>query len=156
MAIQELLALGHIRPNSSPFDSSVVLVKKKDDMLRMCIDYKALSKKTLKNRYPIPQINELMDELRGTKKFVKGFSQLAAPLIDLTKKGAFTWTDKAQATFEHLKEVMSSCPVLALPNHPIVHFGVMHLVRVWAQYCHKVVIPLLLRVGSSSRTRGYT
>lgn len=50
------------------------------------------------------------------RKFMKGFSQLTAPLTDLTKKGAFTSTDKPQATFEHLKEVMSNCPVLALPD----------------------------------------
>eukprot|EP00253_Pinus_taeda_P026401 PITA_26401 len=70
-AIQELLALGHIRPSTSPFASSVVLVKKKDGTLRMCIDYKALTKKTLKNRYPIPRIDELMDELRGAQFFSK-------------------------------------------------------------------------------------
>ena len=50
------------------------------------------------------------------KKFVKGFSQLATPLTDLTKKGAFAWIDRAQETFEHLMEVMSSCPILALPD----------------------------------------
>eukprot|EP00253_Pinus_taeda_P016285 PITA_16285 len=64
-AIQESLALGHIRPGTSLFSSSVVLVKKKDGTLRMCINYRALNKKTLKNRYPIPRIDELMDELRG-------------------------------------------------------------------------------------------
>ena len=47
-------------------------------------------------------------------KFFKGFSQLAAPLTDLTKKGAFGWTNVAQRAFDRLKEVMSSCPVLAL------------------------------------------
>ena len=66
-AIRELLEMGHIRPSTSPFASSVVLVKKKDRTMRMCIDYKALNKKTIKNRYPIPQIDELMDELRGGK-----------------------------------------------------------------------------------------
>lgn len=70
-AIQELLALGHIRLSTSPFASSVVLVKKKDGTLRMCIDYRALTKKTLKNRDPIPRINELMDELRGSWFFSK-------------------------------------------------------------------------------------
>jgi len=70
-AIQALLALGHIRPSSSPFTSSVVLVKKKDGTLRMCIDYRALNRKTLKNEYPIPRINELMDELRGAKYYSK-------------------------------------------------------------------------------------
>ena len=69
--IKELLELGYIRPSSSPFASSIVLVKKKDGTLRMCIDYRALNKKTIKNRYPNPRINELMDELRGAKYFSK-------------------------------------------------------------------------------------
>ena len=53
-AIQELLAPGHIRPSTSPFASSVVLVKKMDGTLRMCIEYRAQDKKTLKNRTPYP------------------------------------------------------------------------------------------------------
>ena len=60
-------------------------------------------------------------ELRGFigictyyRKFVKGFAQLAAPLTDLTRKGAFSWSDTAQRAFDRLKEVMGSCPVLAL------------------------------------------
>lgn len=66
-----MLAIGHIRPSSSPFASSVVLVKKKDGSLRMCIDYRALNKKTMNNRYPISCIYELMGELRGAKFFTK-------------------------------------------------------------------------------------
>jgi hypothetical protein len=69
--IKELLKLGHIRPSSIPFSSSIVLVKKKDGTLQMCIEYRALNKKTIKNRYPIPRIDELMDELRGAKFFLK-------------------------------------------------------------------------------------
>jgi hypothetical protein len=50
------------------------------------------------------------------RKFVKGFSQLCAPLTDLTKKGAFKWNEEAQMTMDKMKKVMSTCPVLALPN----------------------------------------
>jgi hypothetical protein len=50
IAIKELLAMGHIRPCSGPFTSAVVLVKKKDGTMYMCIDYKALKKKNIKNK----------------------------------------------------------------------------------------------------------
>jgi hypothetical protein len=70
-AIKELLAMRHIRPSSSPFASSVVLVLKKDGTMRMCIGYQSLNKKTIKNEYPIPCIDELMDELHGAVFFSK-------------------------------------------------------------------------------------
>ena len=63
--IQEILELVLIRERSSPYASSVVLVKKKDGTLRMCIDFRDLNKNTIKNIYPIPRIDELMDELFG-------------------------------------------------------------------------------------------
>ena len=59
------MELGLIRPSSNPYASSVVMVKKKDGTLRMCIDFRALNKKTVKNRNPIPRI----DELHGAKFF---------------------------------------------------------------------------------------
>ena len=69
--IKELMELGYIRPSSSPFVSSMLLVKKKDGTLQMCFDYRALDKKTVENRYPIPRIDESMDELQGPKYFSK-------------------------------------------------------------------------------------
>ena len=78
-AIKELLDMGHIRPSSRPFASSIVLVKKKAGTLRMCIDYRALNKRTIKNRYPIPRINELLDELHGGSLLLKDRSQFRAP-----------------------------------------------------------------------------
>lgn len=69
--IKELLDMGHSRPNKSPFASAVVLVKKKDGTLRMCIDYRALNKKTIKNKYHIPRIDELINELHGASYFSK-------------------------------------------------------------------------------------
>lgn len=89
-AIRELLALGHIRPSFSSFGSLVMLVKKKDGTLCMCIDYRTLNKKTLKNRYPIPRVDELMDELRGAKYFSKtdlrsGYHQIRVREQDIPK-----------------------------------------------------------------------
>jgi hypothetical protein len=69
--IQELLQKGHIRPNSSPCGSPIVLVQKKDETWRLCIDYRPLNKITIKNRYPIPRIDDLLDKLKGKKFFSK-------------------------------------------------------------------------------------
>jgi hypothetical protein len=61
--------MGHIKPSSIPFDSSMVLVKKKYGTMRMCIEYRELNKKTIKNRYLIPKIDELIYELLGKVYF---------------------------------------------------------------------------------------
>eukprot|EP00253_Pinus_taeda_P021702 PITA_21702 len=116
-AIQELLALGHIKPSSIPFASSVVLVKKKDGTLHMCIDYLALNKKTLKNGYPICRIDELMDELRGAKYFsnidlCSRYHQIRVRDQDIPKQlfSATLGTSSSCRTWEehlqHLEEVL--------------------------------------------------
>ncbi|ROV55750.1 RNA-directed DNA polymerase [Limosilactobacillus reuteri] len=63
MQLQELLEKGFIRPSVSPWGAPVLLVKKKDGSLRMCIDYRELNKLTIKNRYPLPRIDDLFDQL---------------------------------------------------------------------------------------------
>jgi hypothetical protein len=88
--IKELLEMGHIRPNINPFASSVVLVMKKDGTMRMCINYRALNKKTIKNRHPIPHIDKLMDELHGAVFFSKidlhfGYHQISIREQDIEK-----------------------------------------------------------------------
>ena len=62
--VQELLDKGFIRPCTSPCESPIVLVRKKDGSWRMCIDYRALNEITIKNRYPLPHIDDLLDQLK--------------------------------------------------------------------------------------------
>jgi hypothetical protein len=63
--IQEILQKGHIGPNSSPCGSPIVLVQKKDGTWRLCIDYIALNKITVRNQYPIPRIDDLIYQIKG-------------------------------------------------------------------------------------------
>ncbi|KAJ9524664.1 hypothetical protein QJQ45_024262 [Haematococcus lacustris] len=67
--IKELLALGLIEPSSSPYGAPVLFVTKTDGSLRMCIDYRALNKVTIKNKYPLPRIDQLIDRLHGATVF---------------------------------------------------------------------------------------
>ncbi|KAL4582130.1 hypothetical protein LXL04_006671 [Taraxacum kok-saghyz] len=69
--LQELLDKGFIRPSSSPWGAPVLFVKKKDETMRMCIDYRELNKVTIKNRYPLPRIDDLFDQLQGADFFSK-------------------------------------------------------------------------------------
>ncbi|GJY16618.1 hypothetical protein Tco_0387040 [Tanacetum coccineum] len=65
--LKELQEKGFIRPSSSPWGAPVLFVKKKDGSFRMCIDYRELNKLTIKNRYPLPMINDLFDQLQGSR-----------------------------------------------------------------------------------------
>ena len=69
--IKELLDKGYIRPSSSPWGSPVLLVEKKDGSLRMVVDYHGLNVVTIKNKYPLPMITDLFDQLQGAKVFSK-------------------------------------------------------------------------------------
>ena len=65
----ELLRAGLIQKSTSPFGAPVLFVKKKTGEFRMCVDYRALNKVTIPNRYPLPRIDDLLDRMQGAKVF---------------------------------------------------------------------------------------
>jgi hypothetical protein len=69
--LSELEQKGSIRPSSSPWGAPVLFVRKKDGSMRLCVDYRALNEVTVKNKYPLPRINDLFDQLKGAKYFSK-------------------------------------------------------------------------------------
>ncbi|KAJ9548358.1 hypothetical protein OSB04_020901 [Centaurea solstitialis] len=88
--LQELLDKGFIRPSASPWGAPVLFVKKKDGSFRMCIDYRELNKVTIKNKYPLPRIDDLFDQLQGASYFSKidlrsGYHQLKVSEEDVPK-----------------------------------------------------------------------
>ena len=90
--VNELVEKGMVKPSSSPFCSPVLLVQKKDGSYRMCVDYRALNKKTIKNRFPIPRIEDLFDKLQGSSYFSRidlksGYHQIRIVLEDVHKTG---------------------------------------------------------------------
>ena len=81
LQLQELLEKGFIRRSVSPWRAAVLFVKKKDGTLRLCVDYKQLNKMTVKNKYPLPRIDDLFDQIKGASVFSKinlhlGYHQL--------------------------------------------------------------------------------
>ena len=100
--VQDLLDHGVIRPSSSPCGSLIVLVMKKYGTWRMCVDYQALNKIMIKNRYPLPHIDDLLDQLKDVVFFTMldlhtGYHQIRIVESDVwkkdfkTKQGLFEW-----------------------------------------------------------------
>jgi hypothetical protein len=117
--VQDLLDQRVIRPSSYPCSSPIVMVPKKDGTWRMCVDYRALNKIMVKNRYPLPRIDYLLDQLKNVVYFTKldlhsGYHQMRVAEQDAwktafkTKKGLFEWLAmsfglcNAPTTFMHV------------------------------------------------------
>ncbi|KAI3754885.1 hypothetical protein L1987_54677 [Smallanthus sonchifolius] len=88
--LEELTEKGFIRPSISPWGTPVLFVKKKDGSMRMCIDYRELNKRTVNNKYPLPRIDDLFDQLQGASWFSKidlrlGYHQLKVREEDVPK-----------------------------------------------------------------------
>ena len=93
--LQELLDKGFIRPSHSPWGAPVLFVKKADGSLRLCIDYRGLNQVTIKNRYPLPRIDDLFDQLAGAQICSKidlrsGYHQLKVRGEDIPKTAVRT------------------------------------------------------------------
>lgn len=88
--LDDLLSRGFIQPSVSPYGAPILFVKKKDGSRRMVIDYRLLNKITVKNKYPLPRIDELLDQLAGAKVFTKldlmsGYHQIRVKASDVPK-----------------------------------------------------------------------
>ncbi|GJY42181.1 putative reverse transcriptase domain-containing protein [Tanacetum coccineum] len=131
--LKELSDKGFIRPSSSPWGAPVLFVKKKDGSFRMCIDYRELNKLTVKNRYPLPRIDDLFDQLQGSSVYSKidlrsGYHQLRVREEDISKTAFRT-------RYGHYEfQVMP----FGLTNAPAVFMDLMN--RVCKPYLDKFVI----------------
>ncbi|GJV45246.1 putative reverse transcriptase domain-containing protein [Tanacetum coccineum] len=131
--LKELSDKGFIRPSSSPWGAPVLFVKKKDGSFRMCIDYRELNKLTVKNRYPLPRIDDLFDQLQGSSIYSKidlrsGYHQLRVREEDISKTAFRT-------RYGHYEfQVMP----FGLTNAPAVFMDLMN--RVCKPYLDKFVI----------------
>jgi hypothetical protein len=119
--LNKLLDKGYIHPSSSPWGCPTLFVKKKDESWRLCVDYWPLNAVTVKNKYPLPRIDTLFDQLAGAKVFFKvdlrlGYHQIKIRPEDVTKTAFST----RYGLYEYL--VMS----IGLTNAP-AHF--MHLMN---------------------------
>nr|GEX55314.1 hypothetical protein [Tanacetum cinerariifolium] len=124
--LKEFSEKGFIRPSSSPWGAPVLFVKKKDRSFRMCIDYRELNKLTIKNRYPLPRIDDLFDQLSEKlyAKFLKcdfwlDSVRFLGHVIDSSgvhKNKPHVWGDNKEEAFQTLKLKLCSAPILSLPE----------------------------------------
>ena len=131
--LQELLDKGFIRPSTSPWGAPVLFEKKKDKTLRLCIDYRRLNRVTIKNRYPLPRIDDLFDQLRVARVYSKidlrtGYHQLRVRELDIPK-----------TTFRtHYGHFEFTVMLFGLTNAPTAFMDLM--LRVFQPYLDQFVV----------------
>ncbi|KAL0555978.1 hypothetical protein IC582_004481 [Cucumis melo] len=143
--LQKLLDKGFIRPSVSPWGVPVLFVKKKDGSMRLGIDYRELNKVTVKNRYPLPRIDDLFDQLQGATVFSKidlrsGYHQLKIRDSDIPKT-AF------RSRYGHYEFILMS---FGLTNAPAVFMDLMN--RVFKDFLDSFVIVFIVDILVYSKT----
>ncbi|GKE03829.1 putative reverse transcriptase domain-containing protein, partial [Tanacetum coccineum] len=144
--LKELQDKGFIRPSSSPWGAPVLFVKKKDGSFRLCIDYRELNKLTVKNRYPLPRIDDLFDQLQGSQFFSKidlrsGYHQLRVHEDDISKTAFRT-------RYGHFEFTVMP---FGLTNTPVVFMDLMN--KVCRPYLDKFVIVFINDIVINSKTQ---
>ncbi|KAI3772311.1 hypothetical protein L6452_03493 [Arctium lappa] len=144
--LQELLDKGFIRPSTSPWGAPVLFVQKKDGSMRMCIDYRELNKLTVKNKYPLPRIDDLFDQLQGESYFSKidlrsGYHQLKVREEDVPKTAFCT-------RYGHYEFLVMP---FGLTNAPAAFMDLMN--RVCSPFLDKYVIVFIDDILIYSRSK---
>ena len=144
--LEDMIEKGFIRPSHLPWGAPVLFVKKKDGSLRLCIDYKGLNKVTIKNKYPLPRIDDLFDQLAGSRVFSRidlrsGYHQLKVRAEDIPKTAFRT-------RYGHYEFLVMS---FGLTNAPAAFMELMN--RVFHDYLDKFIIVFIDDILVYSKTR---